>query len=484
MPVTIDENPGLPGYGGEQHLLGSKLLAERLITEAQLKEALERQKVQGGRLGENLIKLGFLTLEAFHRFLKKHPYAPKALEDTGLDLSFIAELALKHILFTGEFRLADISESLKLPVSIVDAVVEYLQRDKFVEVKGATQYLRSAYKFTLTGQGQKRAMELLELCHYVGPAPVTLEAYRQMVMSQTIKSVDLNQDTLRKGFSNLVMNEQMLKRLGPAIMSGKSMFMYGPPGTGKTSIAEAIGKALPETIYVPYAIIVGGEIISVFDSVNHTTAKLEMSEDLVDKRWVFIKRPVIMTGGELTLKTLDLEFNPISKFYLAPLQMKANNGLFIIDDFGRQPIEPKMLLNRWIVPLERQVDFMTLHTGMKFEIPFDELVIFCTNIEPKSLVDEAFLRRIRYKINIGYPTEREFEEIFTRVCENKGICFDREVFGFLQEQHYRRLGVKPNACHPRDFIDYIIDSSRYYGQPPQLTKEAITDAWNNYFVEQ
>ena len=189
-----------------------------------------------------------------------------------------------------------------------------------------------------------------------------------------------------------------------------------------------------------------------------------------------------MAGGELTLKTLDLEFNPISKFYLAPLQLKANNGLFIIDDFGRQQIEPKTLLNRWIVPLERRVDFLTLHTGMKFEIPFDELVIFCTNIEPKQLVDDAFLRRIRYKILIDHPAEEEFEAIFILLCEKKGIPFDKGVFDYLKENFYRKLGIKPNACEPRDLLDYLVDSSRYHSHPPQLTQEGIRNAWENYFV--
>ena len=467
----------------ENFLIGSTLLTAKLITETQLNEGLERQKTKGGRLGENLVELGLINLEDFNHFLKKYPDAPNNVKETGLELSFIADLVLKHILSMREFAMADVSESVKLPIKVIDAVVEHMQKEKLVEVKGAAQYLRSSYRFTISGPGQKRAVELLDICRYTGPAPVPLDAYRKMVLSQTIKSVDVNQDKLRKAFSNLVVSESMLKRLGPAIMSGKSIFMYGLPGNGKSSIAEAIANALDDTIYIPHAIMVGGEIISLFDPVSHIPAMNEIEEERIDKRWILIKRPVVMTGGELTLKTLDLEFNSISKFYLASQQLKANNGLFIIDDFGRQQIEPKSLLNRWIVPLERRVDFLTLHTGMKFEIPFDELVIFCTNIEPKQLVDDAFLRRIRYKINIGPPTDEEFETIFIMVCEKKGIPFNKEVFEFLKDNFYRKLGLKPNACEPRDLLDYLIDSSRYHGYPPQLTKEGISNAWENYFVE-
>jgi energy-coupling factor transporter ATP-binding protein EcfA2 len=362
--------------------------------------------------------------------------------------------------------------------------IQSLRQEKFVEVKRAAEYARITYKFTITGPGKSRAAELFDICQYVGPAPVTLDQYKEIVEVQTIKNIDVSEESVKKAFSHLVISEDLLKRFGPAINSGKAMFIYGPPGNGKTTIAEAIGNILPGSVYVPYAILVGGQIISVYDPVNHIHVHTpEGEETAVDQRWLLVRRPVMMTGGELTTKMLDLDFNHISKFYEASLQMKANNGLFIVDDFGRQQIEPHVLLNRWIVPLERRIDFMTLHTGMKFDIPFDQLVIFCTNLEPKHLVDEAFLRRIRYKVKIDHPSEEEYEAIFKRVCNSNGIDFKDDVFQFLMRNYYKRLSIPLCACHPRDLIDHIIDYAHYYHQNPQLTKEAIIFSWENYFVE-
>ncbi len=472
-------------------LLGEKMLEEQVVTKQQLREALGRQRLHGGRLGQNLVALGYLSEDQLGTFFQRTPPAPDSLAETGLTLEFVSDLALKHILHLGEFRLADLADRLGLPVGLLDEPIELLRREKLVEVRSAAQFVKSSFRFVITETGKVRAGELLEICRYAGPAPVTLEAYRDMVENQSIRNIFIDEAATQAAFADIVISDTMIRRLGPAISSGAPIFIYGPAGNGKTTIAEAIGNALPETIYVPYTILVGGQIIGVFDPVNHTPANdlalsaeqnLETGEER-DRRWVRIHRPVIITGGELTLRMLDLEFNTIAKFYEAPLQMKANNGLFIVDDFGRQQISPQQLLNRWIVNLDRQIDFLSLHTGMKFEIPFDQLVIFATNLEPRTLVDEAFLRRIRYKFKVDHPCDADFRKIFQRVCKMNGIHYDDKVCDYLIEHWYRRLGLSLNACHPRDLVEHILDYSRYACQPPEMTREALDRACENYFVE-
>jgi len=463
-------------------ILGAKLLKEKIITQAQLDEGLERQRRHGGRLGRNLVALGHVKEQDIKRLFEKHPPVPKSIDDTGLDLSFITDLVTKHILFMGEFRLADVVDRVKLPISLVNRVLEVLKREKIVEVKGATSYATDTYTFKITEQGQKRSSELMDLCRYAGPAPVSLEDYQNMVELQTFKNVAVNDESLRKAFSHLVCREDLFQRLGPAVMSGKAVFIYGPSGNGKTAIAEAIGGLPSDMVYVPYAIDIGGQIISVYDPVSHVPVVPALLPDSVDQRWVLVWRPVVMVGGGLTLKMLDLDFNRISKYYEASLQMKANNGIFIVDDFGRQQSEPRDILNRWIVPLDRRIDYMTLHTGMKFVIPFDMLVLFATNLDPKDLLDEAFLRRIRYKIPIDRPNEDEYLEIFKAVCKSSGIEFNQEAYTYLIGHCYEMYGVTRNACHPRDLIEQIIVESRYYNIPALLTKESIDMACANYFV--
>jgi len=471
--------------------LGEKMLEQQVVTRRQLREALGRQRLHGGRLGQNLIALGHLTEDQLGAFFHRTPRAPACLEDTGLTLEFIADLSIKHILHLGEFRLADLGTCLGLPATILDEVIELLRREKLVEVRSASQFVKSSFRFIITETGKVRAGELLEICRYTGPAPVTLEQYREMVEGQSIRNILVDEPAVRAAFNEIVISDQLVQRLGPAVSSGAPIFIYGPAGNGKTTIAEAIGNALPETIYLPFSIIVGGQIIGVFDPVNHTPAEdsaQTVASDLdgqadQDRRWVKIRRPVIITGGELTLRMLDLEFNTIAKFYEAPLQMKANNGMFIIDDFGRQQISPQQLLNRWIVNLDRQIDFLSLHTGMKFEIPFDQLVVFATNLEPRTLVDEAFLRRIRYKIKIDHPSEEEYRAIFRKVSEINGISFREDACDYLLEHWYRRRGMPLNACHPRDLVGHILDHSRYAGKSPELSRESLRQACENYFVD-
>jgi len=464
-----------------------KFLNEQLVTKEQIREASKRQRIHGGRLGENLVALGYITEDQLDSVFRRTPPAPETVEDTGLDLDFIADLALKHIISMGEFRLSDLSARMGLSANILDEAIELLRRRKHVEVRGASQFVKSSFNFISTEAGKKYGGELMEICRYAGPAPVILEDYREMVENQSIRNIEVNNDVVHAAFSQIVISDQMLQRIGPAISSGAPMFIYGPPGNGKTTIAETIGSVLPETIFVPYALYVGGQIITVYDPVNHIRVESlpgdETSVDTIDQRWARIQRPIVMTGGELTLKMLDLEFNTIAKLYEAPLQMKANNGLFVIDDFGRQQMDPQSLLNRWIINLDRQIDYMSMHTGMKFEVPFDQLVIFATNLEPKTLVDEAFLRRIRYKIRIDHPTEEQFRQIFERVCEMNRIEFRHDVYNHLIEHWYRRHNIAFNACHPRDLVDHVSDQARYFNETPELHRDIIDQACENYFVD-
>jgi MoxR-like ATPase len=463
-------------------MLGQRILSENLITKEQLEQALERQRLHGGRIGQNLVALGFVSNDELEDCFTHHPEAPLTMEAAGMTPRFASELALKQALFLGDFTLSDLGDRLRLPTGLVDQAIRRLQEEKMLEVKGADHYMRATFTFSISEQGREKARKLLELNRYVGPAPVPLEDYQRIIVVQTIKNIIVREESVANAFSELVISDKLLRQLGPAVSSGAALFLYGPPGNGKTTIAEQIGKILPGAVYVPYALMVEGEIIRVYDPVTHS--KLDDPEDpQVDARWALVRRPVIVTGGELTLNMLDLELNQTSKFYEAPLQMKANNGLFIVDDFGRQRMEPQALLNRWIVPLERRTDFLSLDTGVDFEIPFDQLVIFSTNLEPKTLVDDAFLRRIRYKIKIGHPDEIEYEQIFRRICDANEIEFDRDAFDFLLDHFYRRLGAKFNACHPRDLVNYLIDHAHYFGRSEKMSREGIAEAWESYFVE-
>lgn len=414
-----------------------------------------------------------------------------SVEDTGLSLLWLQDLALKILYFQGYLTGFKIAEAMALPFSgTVEQILEGLKRDKAIEVRSSQMGLgEGAYLYAITSSGITRAREALDRSQYAGPAPVPLEVYNDSVRRQSRGRIQVTNRHMRQVINELTFSEKTFHRLGPAVNSGTSIFIYGPPGNGKTSVARAIGNLiLSQTMYIPYAIYVDGQVITVFDSVNH---QLASEEETVpgrggprkDTRWVHIRRPFIMVGGELTLSGLDLVFDDTLKFYEAPFQVKANGGILLIDDFGRQQVRPRDLLNRWIVPLENRIDYLSMHTGRKIEIPFDVLVMFSTNLPPKDLVDEAFLRRLRHKIEIGDPSYDEYREIFKRVAQSKGVAYSDEGLAYLLQEWYIKPQRKMRASHPRDLCDQILDISRYLGVEPVMSKEMIDSAADSYFVE-
>ena len=413
------------------------------------------------------------------------PPMPRSVEDTGLSLGFLTDLALKVMYFEGYLSGYELAERMKLPYAgVVDQVLEFLKREKLCEVKGAGGFAEAAYQYAIADKGRLMAREALDRNHYAGPAPVPLETYSEAIRKQPLGQVVVHQRMMRQALAHLVINEETFAQLGPAVNSGKSIFLFGPPGNGKTAIAESIGRMiLGNAMYIPYAVEVDGQVIKVFDSVNHVLAELPPNAKSADPRWVYIRRPVIVTGGELTLEALDLVYDETNKYYEAPFQMKANGGMLLIDDFGRQQVRPRDLLNRWIVPLEKRVDYLTLHTGRKIEIPFDVLIVFSTNLAPKDLVDEAFLRRIRHKIEIKNPSFDEYREIFRRVCAERGVPYSDEGLRYLLQEYYIKPRRPLRACHPRDIVDQLLDIARYLNVPPTLSKDLIDRACSAYFVE-
>jgi hypothetical protein len=469
------------GAMDDRNLLGSRLVENKQVTDEQLQMALERQRISGGRLGYNLIALGFVDKDGLNDFLKRVPAVPSSIEDTGLDLSFIVDLINKHVVFMGEVTIPQVAEMVKLPLFVVNEAMDALRRERLIEVKGATQMHKTSYRYAMTDTGRNRAAELLNTCRYVGPAPVTLDEYRKQIEVQTVMHVVIGPEEFKSAFSHLVVSESLLDSLGTAACSGRPIFIYGPPGNGKTTIAEAIGRALPGDVYIPHALQVGGEIITVFDQSVHEPVGPGQDTEEHDQRWMCVKRPTIMAGGELTMRTLDLDFNPITKFYEAPLQLKSNNGLFVIDDLGRQQMNIETLLNRWIYPMTTRKDMLTLHTGRKFEIPFDQLMIFSTNIDPRELLDAAFLRRLRHKIKVDTPTPGEYRKVFIKACEYNNLEFNVQAFAYLMEL-YEQMDIPLSNCHPRDIVEFVIDDAFYHNHKPALTKEKIAAACNSLFI--
>lgn len=414
------------------------------------------------------------------------PPEPEALDTLDIHPVMVESLILKLMATRTVMVAGEIADELCLPYfNVVEPILDQLRAYKLIEVlRGDLQAI--SYSLTITDAGRERAAQYFAQSAYTGPAPVSINAYAEAVKAQTIRNIQVNQRRLARAFEGLIFDTEILKQVGPAVNSGQSIFLYGPPGNGKTSISERIVDAFGGSIFIPYAVEVNNQIIRLFDEYNHNL--VGPGEDIrldqkYDKRWRLITRPVIIVGGELTMNSLDLIWNEEARFYEAPFQMKANGGAFMIDDFGRQRMDPRELLNRWIVPLEKKVDFLTLHTGVKVEIPFDELIVFSTNLDPKDLVDEAFLRRIRYKIPIKNPTKENFKRIWEVVSKIKGVPYSDEVVEYFIQTHMIPRGKPYRGCLPRDILELVIDACRFYGIETTITPQLLDEAAEAYFVD-
>lgn len=414
------------------------------------------------------------------------PTEPVSLDTIDINATIIEGLILRLMHVNSTMVAHEIASEICLPYfGVIEPLLVQLRDNRLLEITRGEMAAMS-YVYTITDAGRARAMQYFEQTTYIGPAPISLETYNRIVAEQSLKNITVNANRLREAFDGLVFDDNILDQIGPAVNSGRSIFLYGPPGNGKTSICERIVRSFGGSIFTPFAVEVKGQIIKVFDEFNHVQIAPEDDmrlQDKYDRRFRLIRRPIIIVGGELTMETLDLVWNHEARFYEAPFQMKANGGAFMVDDFGRQRVEPKTLLNRWIVPLEKRADFLTLHTGTKVEVPFDELIVFSTNLNPKDLVDDAFLRRIRYKIPINDPTPDHFRAIWKIVSEAKGVPYADEIVDYFVEKHLHSHGRPLRGCQPRDILENIVDVCRYKGMTPTVTAEMLDDAANAYFVK-
>lgn len=418
------------------------------------------------------------------------PRAPQTVEETGLNFLFILELVAKILFNSGQLRLAELAGRTRLAIGVLEPLLAFMRTERICEVsrRGETE---TDVTYALTELGRLRAEDCLQKSRYAGPAPVTLADYVRQVDLQSVSGMHVSRERMGAAFAQFVIKDRLLEQFGAAMNSNRAMFLYGPAGSGKTYLAEQLVKVLCGHVYIPHAIMVDDEVIQVFDPLVHKEVAAQCVPGSIlerrksrDQRWVLCQRPVVIAGGELTLSMLDVEYDERARFYHMPPQVKANNGLLIIDDLGRQLVPAHQLMNRWIVPLDRHVDYLALNTGKKFMIPFDVKVVFATNISPEELDDEAFLRRLGYKIFVGPLDPGEYRRVFLQVCEELQIPYSEHGFAYLLHEHHEKEGKPLLACLPRDLLGQVKDHGIYGGVRPELSEDLLDWAWTNYFANE
>lgn len=417
------------------------------------------------------------------------PPVPQRIEETGLSSTFLEQLLLKMFYFRGETSGRDLASATGLIFSVIEPLLEHFKRHRLLEAKSSLGMGNISTSFALTDTGRVHARQALEVSQYASYAPVPLSQYTIGVQAQRLQGSWLTKEALAEAYRHMVVTPELLSQIGPAVNAGKSFLIYGQPGNGKTFLAEALFNIQSAPIFIPYAIECQGQIVQLYDPIYHQRIEDDDQQNVFsqscayDRRWFRAKRPFIVTGGELTLDMLDLKYSPAAKTYDAPFHLKANNGIYLIDDFGRQRVTPAEVLNRWIVPMERRIDFLTFQTGGKMSVPFECFLVFSTNLKPEQLGDEAFLRRIQYKMCLRNPDEREFAEIFTRFCASKQLPVRPGVLERFLEKRYRRTGKPLRRCQPRDVVSHAIDLLQFERLPFELTDEVLDHAFDSCFVD-